>query len=139
MTKKTHLSLAEKTQKTIFAIVIITLVVIFLVVGAFFLYVKYESSWKKTTIAVYNNTDNGYEVVFEQVGEAFTFGPHNVKITLKDANGKKVDHIDATIFNDGGTLTEHNTIVSWDDYKITITLRGCEQKDEVYEFYYEHP
>lgn len=138
MTKKAHLPLGQNTPKTILIISIITLLVISLVVGALFFYTEHASSSKKTTIAVYNNTDNGYQVVFEQVGEPFTFGPHNVKITLKDASGKKVDHIDTKISNDGATLSEHNAIVSWEDCKVKVTLRGDEQKDVVYEFYYEH-
>ncbi len=138
MTKKAHLPLGQNMQKTILIIGIITLLVIALIVGALVFYEEYESSSKKTTIAVYNNTDNGYQVVFEQVGEPFTFGPQNVKITLKDTSGKKVDHIDTKIFNDGAALSEYNAIVSWEDYKVKVTLRGDEQKDVVYEFYYEH-
>lgn len=125
--------------KIILKRVLITLLVIFLVVCAFFLFIKYELSWKKTTINIYNNIDNGYEVKFEQIGEALFFGDHDVRITLKDARGKKVDHIDATIANDGGTLTEYNAIVSWDNYKVKVTLRGSEQEDKVYEFSYEQP
>ena len=137
MIKKTDRHSGQNQQKTMITIVTITILAILFVVAALFLYIKYESSWKKTTIAVYTNTENGYEVVFEQVGEAFTFGPHNVKITLKDASGKKVDQIDATIFNDGATLSEYNATVHWEDSKVIITLHGCEQKDEVYEFFYE--
>ncbi|MBO5415431.1 MAG: hypothetical protein J6A83_02225 [Clostridia bacterium] len=97
------------------------------------MFLKYHFSWKKTTIAVYENPDNGYSVVFEQLGMPFFFGASNVRITLEDEQGRKVERIETQIYNEGG-VEKRNAEVLWEDDKVTVILSGCEQNDEAYEF-----
>ena len=89
------------------------------------------------TIAEYTNDDNGYTVVFAQVGDAFLFGPHKAKVTLKDARGRKVASAVTTIYNDGAYLRQWNADVVWEADCARITIRGAEQEDEVIELYYK--
>ena len=114
----------------------IVVLTILLLLSSFFLYAKYQMSWKRTSIAVYENDENGYRIVFEEIGEAFTFGPSHVRITLKDEKGKEVNFVDTHISNDGARLYEENAQVLWEDDKVQITLIGCEQEDEIIEFDY---
>ena len=42
--------------------------------------------------------------------------------------------INTKIYNDGGAIDESNFYVKWDDdYNVTITISGDEQKDEIFE------
>lgn len=129
----------NRVVKRISKAIIAILLIFALLLGAFIIYVNYQLKWKKTAIAVYDNTTTGYTVLFEQIGVPFLFGTHNVKITLKNERGKEIDHIDATIANDGATLYESNVVVVWEDNMVKVILKGCEQKDETYEFYYKSP
>lgn len=63
---------------------------------------------------------------------AFTFGPSKIKITLEDEGGKSISEIEDKIYNDGKRLDERNITVAWDDTKVSVTLRGEEQKDKTF-------
>ena len=127
----------RKAGKVILKIVIALLLVIVLAIGMLSFYLTYAMNWKKTTIAEYTNDDNGYTVVFAQVGDAFLFGPHKAKVTLKDARGRKVASAVTTIYNDGAYLRQWNADVVWEADCARITIRGAEQEDEVIELYYK--
>ena len=127
----------RKAGKVILKALIALLLVSVLAIGILAIYLTYAMNWKKTTIAEYTNYDNSYTVVFEQVGDAFLFGPHKAKVTLRDARGRKVASAVTTIYNDGGYLSKWNADVVWETDRARITIRGAEQEDEVIELYYK--
>ena len=108
----------SKAGKTILIILSITVVLVF---GAF-LFVG--ALWNGTfnfllpkEIATYQSPDGEYSLVFEQMGDpAWPFGPTDVRLTLKDNNGKIIERV-STQINDDGTNASKNNIasISWND------------------------
>lgn len=114
--------------KTIIGIIIGFVIAVLVIT----LYFGYQVEWKRTTIAVYENEDAGYSVVFQEIGTAFLFGPSKVEVSLEDENGRTVDSVTDRIYNDGKTLRKGNISVSWTDIGVQITLNGEEQEDKTY-------
>ena len=83
-------------------------------------------------IATYQSPDGEYSLVFEQMGDpAWPFGPTNVRLTLKDNNGKIIERV-STQLNDDGTNASKNNIasISWNDDEVVVVLRASEMKDK---------
>lgn len=83
-------------------------------------------------ISAYNSPDGEYSLVFEQMGSpAWPFGPADVRLTLKNHNGKMIDRVSAQVFNDGGSASEWNiAAVSWGNDSVIVVLRGAEMQDK---------
>ncbi len=83
-------------------------------------------------IATYNSPDGEYSLVFEQVGDpAWPFGPTDVRLSLKDGIGKRIEQIDTQINDDGANAGEHNVAsVTWNDDEVVVVLRASEMKDK---------
>ena len=81
---------------------------------------------------LYHSPDTEYSLVFEQMGDpAWPFGPTDVRLTLKNHNGKVVERISTYLYNDGGGADESNVVsVSWEDDAVIVTLRASEMKDK---------
>ena len=83
-------------------------------------------------IATYHSPDGEYSLVFEQMGDpAWPFGPTDVRLTLKNKNGKIIERV-STQLNDDGTNASENNIasVSWNDDGVVVVLRASEMKDK---------
>ena len=83
-------------------------------------------------IATYHSPDSEYSLVFEQMGDpAWPFGPTDVRLTLKDHNGKIIERV-STQLNDDGTNASENNIgsISWNDDEVVVVLRASEMKDK---------
>ena len=121
-----------KTGKTI---LIVLLIILTLIVGTFLLV---GALWSGTfnfllpkEIATYQSPDGEYSLVFEQMGDpAWPFGPTDVRLTLKDNNGKIIERVSIQI-NDDGTNASKNNIasISWNDDEVVVVLRASEMKD----------
>lgn len=120
-------------------ITLAVLVGIALSVSVLILYFGYQMELKKTTIAVYNNVESNYRILFQEIGEPFTFGPSEVEIALEDETGKTLDAVTTRIYNDGGNLDKGNLTVTWTDGGVQIAIHGDEQEDEIHELYYSLP
>ena len=90
-------------------------------------------------IATYHSPDEEYSLTFEQMGDpAWPFGPADVRLTLKNRNGKIIERVSAQIFNDGGSADEYNVAsISWNDDAVIIVLRACEMEDKEISIVYE--
>ena len=83
-------------------------------------------------IATYQSPDGEYSLLFEQMGDpAWPFGPTDVRLTLKNNNGKIVERV-STQLNDDGTNASENNIasISWNDDEVVVVLRASEMKDK---------
>ena len=83
-------------------------------------------------IETYHSPDGEYSLVFEQMGDpAWPFGPTDVRLTLKDNNGKIIERV-STQLNDDGTNASENNIasISWNDDEVVVVLRASEMKDK---------
>lgn len=83
-------------------------------------------------VATYNSPNTEYSLVFEQMGDpAWPFGPADVRLTLKNSNGKVINRISTQVFNDGGSASEWNMkSVSWKDDAVVVILQGAEMEDK---------
>jgi hypothetical protein len=83
-------------------------------------------------IATYQSPDKAYSLVFEQMGDpAWPFGPTDVRLTLKNPDGKIMDRLSTQVFNDGVSADEYNVAsISWNDDAVIVVLRACEMEDK---------
>ena len=83
-------------------------------------------------VATYHSPDTEYSLVFEQMGDpAWPFGPADVRLTLKNSDGKVIKRVSTQVFNDGGSASEWNIkSISWDNDAVIVILRASEMKDK---------
>ena len=83
-------------------------------------------------IATYNSPDGEYSLVFEQMGDpAWPFGPTDVRLTLKNHDGKIIKCLSTQVHNDGGCASEWNIkSISWNNDAVVVILRGAEMEDK---------
>ena len=83
-------------------------------------------------IATYNSPDGEYTLIFEQMGDPqWPFGPTDVRLTLKNHNGKIIKRISTQVYNDGASASEWNIkAISWNNDAAVIILRGAEMDDK---------
>lgn len=83
-------------------------------------------------VATYNSPDGEYSLVFEQMGDpAWPFGPTDVRLTLKNHDGKIIKRLSTQVHNDGGCASEWNIkSISWNHEAVVVILRGAEMKDK---------
>ena len=86
-------------------------------------------------IASFDSPDEKYVLVFKQLGEPeWPFGQTDVRLELKDQNGKKLNSIDTFVANDGGNAYETNIkSLEWTDESVIIILRSSEMSDQTIE------
>lgn len=75
--------------------------------------------------------ENGYTLTFQQLGEPqWSFGPTDVRLLLKDQQGKILKKYDTSISDDGANASEHNVAsVEWFDDKVIVILQASEMED----------
>jgi hypothetical protein len=114
---------------------IISIVVLLIILG----YLLCAASWHGVfdskeikEIATYNSPDGKYFLVFEQIGDpAWPYGSTDVRLTLKDHNGKMIERVSTQIQDDGLNAGEHSVMsISWNDNAVVIILQGSEMQDK---------
>ena len=117
-------------------ILIIFLIVVALIIGAWlFIGALWNGAFNfmlPEEIATYHSPDGEYSLVFEQMGSpAWPFGPTDVRLTLKNHNGKIIERVSTQVFNDGGNADEGNiSSISWNDDAVIVVLNACEMEDK---------
>lgn len=83
-------------------------------------------------IATYNSPNGEYSLVFEQMGDPeWPFGPTDVRLTLKNHDGKIIERVSTQLSDDGTNASEHNIAsISWTDDAVIVILRASEMKDK---------
>ena len=83
-------------------------------------------------ISVYNSPDGEYSLVFEQMGDpAWPFGPTDVRLTLKNSDGKVIKRISTQVHNDGGSASKWNIkSIFWNNDAVVVILQGAEMEDK---------
>ena len=79
-------------------------------------------------VATYTSPDGEYSLEFEQMGDpAWPYGPTDVRLTLRNQEGRKIGRVSANVYNDGTDATERNIIsISWNEDSVTVVLRNQE-------------
>ena len=117
-------------------ILIIFLIVVALIIGAWlFIGALWNGAFNfmlPEEIATYNSPDGEYSLVFEQMGDpGWPFGPTDVRLTLKNHDGKIIERVSTQVFNDGANASEYNIAsISWNDDAVIVILRGAEMEDK---------
>ena len=117
-------------------ILIIFLIVVALIIGAWlFIGALWNGAFNfmlPEEIATYNSPDGEYSLVFEQMGDpGWPFGPTDVRVTLKNHDGKIIERVSTQVFNDGANASEYNIAsISWNDDAVVVILRGAEMEDK---------
>lgn len=114
----------------------IVLIVVVLAVGAvLFIGALWNGTFNfllPNEIATYHSPDGEYALVFEQMGDPeWPFGPTDVRLTLKDRDGKTIERVSTQLRDDGANAGEHNVAsLSWNDDAVVIVLRASEMENE---------
>ena len=117
-------------------ILIIFSIIVALIIGGYLLIAAlWNGSFNfmlPNEIATYNSPDGEYSLVFEQMGDpGWPFGPTDVRLTLKNHDGKIIERVSTQVFNDGANASEYNIAsISWNDDAVIIVLRASEMKDK---------
>ena len=117
-------------------ILIILSIAVALIIGAYlFIGALWSGAFNfmlPNEIATYHSPDGEYSLIFEQMGDpAWPFGPTDVRLTLKNHDGKMIERVSTQLFNDGGNADAYNIAsVSWDDDAVIVVLRASEMKDK---------
>ena len=117
-------------------ILIILSIVVALIIGAWlFVGALWSGAFNfmlPEEIATHNSPDGEYSLVFEQMGDPeWPFGPTDVRLTLKNRDGKIIERVSTQLFDDGANASEHNIAsISWNYDAVIIVLRASEMKDK---------
>ena len=61
----------------------------------------------------------------------WSFGSTEVRLTLKDHDGKIIERVSTQLSNDGANASEHNIVsISWNDDMVIVLLGASEMKDK---------
>ena len=124
-------------MKKIIGLIVVTIFVVLVIgFGAAKIYSDYQTERKQTTITEFENSEIGYRVQFQEIGEPSLFGPSEVRIVLKNGNGKKLHQIETYISNDGKNLSDENISVMWEETQVIVILDGEEQQEKFYAIEY---
>ena len=121
---------AGKIALIILLIVVVLIIGSWLLIGA--LWTGAFNFMLPNEIAAYNSPDGAHSLLFEQMGDpAWPFGPTDVRLTLKDHNGKTIERVSTQVYNDGGCASEWNIkSISWNNDAVVVILRGAEMEDK---------
>lgn len=120
----------RKAVKIVLSITVAFIIGAYLLVGAL---------WNGTLnfllpneIAAYRSPNGEYTLVFEQMGDpTWPFGPTDVRLTLKNHDGKTIGRVSAQLSADGANAGEGNIAsISWNDDAVIVVLRASEMKDK---------
>ena len=124
-------------MKKIIGLIVVTIFVVLVIgFGAAKIYSDYQTERKPTTITEFENSEIGYILQFQEIGEPSLFGPSEVRIVLKNGNGKKLHQIETYISNDGKNLSDENISVMWEETQVIVILDGEEQQEKSYAIEY---
>ena len=116
-------------------LIILSIAIIFMVGAFLFIGLVWSGAFNfmdPQEIATYQSPDGNYSLVFEQMGApSWPFGPTDVRLTLKNRDGKIIERVSTQVFNDGTNASENNVAsVSWNDDSVIVVLRACEMEDK---------
>ena len=123
-------------NKAVKVVLIIVSIAVALIIGAWlFIGAIWSGAFNflpPNEIATYHSPDGEYSLVFEQMGDPeWPFGPTDVRLTLKNHDGKIIERVSTQVLNDGVNASEHNIAsVSWNDDSVIVVLRACEMEDK---------
>ena len=115
---------AGKIILTLLLIILVLLIGAYLFIGA--LWTGVFNFMDPQEIATYDSPDGNYKLVIEQLGAPdWPFGPVDVRLTLKNQDGKRINRVTTTVYNDGVSIDEDNIdSISWNEDEVTVVFGG---------------
>ncbi len=123
-------------SKTTKIVVIVLSIAVALTIGAFlFVVALWNGAFNfilPKEIATYNSPDGEYSLIFEQMGDPqWPFGSTDVRLTLKNFDGKIIERVSTYLNDDGANASEYNVAsISWNNDAVTVVLRASEMEDK---------
>jgi hypothetical protein len=136
MGKSEQIAQGQRIVKAVKIVALILLIAITLLIIACTLFLAYWAGafnfMFPKEVATYNSPNGEYSLVFEQMGDpVWPFGATDVRLTLKNNNGKIIKRVSTQIQDDGVNASEHNIAsISWNDDAVIVVLRASEMKDK---------
>lgn len=119
-----------RKNKVVVIILLILFVIVIALVGTFVLWLN--GTFNKLDVRdIVSYEENGYTLIFQQLGEPqWSFGSTDVRLLLKDQQGKVLNKYETSIQDDGANASEHNiTSVEWLSDKVIVVLQASEMED----------
>ena len=123
-------------SKTGKIVLFILLIAVAFIIGAYlFIVALWDGAFNAIhpkELAAYNSPDGKYTLIFEQMGDPqWPFGPTDVRLTLKNHDGKIIERVSTQLRDDGSNASEHNIVsISWNDDTVIVILRASEMQDK---------
>lgn len=120
-----------RKNKAVVIILSILFVIVIALVGTFALW--WNGAFNKLDIRnITSYENNGYTLTFQQLGEPqWSFGSTDVRLLLKNQQGKVLNKYDTSIQDDGANASEHNIAsVEWLSDKVIVVLQASEMEDK---------
>ena len=116
-------------------LIILSIAVAFMIAAYLFIGALWSGAFNfmdPREIATYKSPDGNYTLVFEQMGSPdWPFGSTDVRLTLKNHDGKVIKRVSTQVSNDGVGVDEDNVVsVSWNDDAVVVVLRASEMDDK---------
>lgn len=120
-------------KKKILIVSVAVVVFILLVAGIF----GYTLKLRYTVVDTKEAPDKDFSLTLQMKGEPeLFFGATHGRIVAKH-DGKTVQKIPVTVYDDGSMLREDNWSVEWGLAGVRVTLMGSEQSDEIIDIMYD--
>lgn len=120
-----------RKNKTVLIILSILFVIVILLMGTFALW--WNGAFNKFIVReIVSYEENGYTLIFQQLGDPqWPFGSTDVRLILKNQQGKVLNKYDTSIQDDGANAGERNIAsVEWFEDKVIVILCASEMKDK---------
>lgn len=84
-------------------------------------------------VATYESPDGEYTLVFEQMGSPhWTFGPTDVRLTLKNSRRRIIGRVSAQLYNDGVNARPENIkSIHWGENEVVLIIRHFDTPEEL--------
>ena len=119
-----------RIHKTITIILTSLLILGVILIGTFALW--WNGAFNKLDVKnIASYEKNGYTLFFQQLGDPqWPFGSTDVRLLLKNPQGKVISKYDTSIQDDGANAGERNiALVEWFEDRVIVILCASEMKD----------
>ena len=119
-----------RKNKIVLIILSTLFVIVIAFIGTFVLW--WNGAFDKFIVReIVSYEENGYTLIFQQLGDPqWPFGSTEVRLILKNQQGKIINKYDTSIQDDGANAGERNiALVEWFEDRVIVILCASEMKD----------
>ena len=114
--------------------VVLSVIMAVLVCGLVVLVLYWNGAFNRffpTDVAKVESPDGNYVLIYQQVGDPeWPFGSTDVRLVLKDRDGRKIASVNTSIADDGSAASEMNIkSVEWKEKAVVVVLQASEMDD----------